>query len=565
MARYSQSATATLATLVTLFSASRISSALQVTPNSPCSPACRDSLDLDASDPNSSNTRNSDITCQDAAYASAAGTKFRNCMTCLQTSTFSQGTESDTMWFLYNLRYTAAYCVFGYPNATGIPSTPCTTSRACGPLEASLKHGILDPRNTSAYSYCSAGNGEAMDSSHFESCIPCISAEGTTEYLANYFVALEAGCRQQPAPGVLLGLNDTVFSEKQISIVDRATLKEDDPPKQVLGTPVIVGIVAGAVVVLLIAAGVVFICLRKRRNKQARASAEADFYDRFNGRHRSSMSFQCQTHMISPRFWPTAGNEKGPSTPVGDAPDARASRSSIIKPHDPEALYNEADANNTPYISEKAAPLHLITTTISPPPQAHTSPSSNSVAGGPYYSPSDFNYRSPLSADSARSTSVLLPAIKPYVPAEHGVHVPGSPPSTFSSPVSATATTPGAGTGMTPLLKSHAWGSERDYRPQSHQQQLPHHQREQEQDAHVVHKQPDSPKHQRDPSKKHIIKPGNHVAPPPPPSLPALTLKTSRSNGLLGGGGKKSPRVVGQGSPVETWEIQTAFAGPPKR
>ena len=87
-------------TLLALLSASHFSSALQVSPNSPCASVCRDSLDLDASDPNSSNTKNSDITCQDAAYSSAAGTKFKSCMTCLQTSTFSQGSESDAMWFL---------------------------------------------------------------------------------------------------------------------------------------------------------------------------------------------------------------------------------------------------------------------------------------------------------------------------------------------------------------------------------------------------------------------------------------------------------------------------------
>lgn len=98
-----------LYTLLTLFSTSQLSSALQVTPNSPCSSVCRDSSDLDASDPNSSHTRNSDITCQDAAYSSAAGSKFKSCMTCLQTSTFSQGSESDTMWFL---------CTSSWPSLT---------------------------------------------------------------------------------------------------------------------------------------------------------------------------------------------------------------------------------------------------------------------------------------------------------------------------------------------------------------------------------------------------------------------------------------------------------------
>ena len=75
--------------------------ALQVTPNSPCASICMDSTTLDPSDPNSSNTGNADITCQDKDYgSSASGIKWQNCMSCLQNSTFSQGSENDQMWFL---------------------------------------------------------------------------------------------------------------------------------------------------------------------------------------------------------------------------------------------------------------------------------------------------------------------------------------------------------------------------------------------------------------------------------------------------------------------------------
>jgi hypothetical protein len=84
-----------------------------------------------------------------------------------------------------NLRYTAAYCVFGYPNATDVGSTPCSTSRACGNLQASVEHGIPNLGDTTAYSYCSAGASAAMDSANFDMCLPCLSAMGTTEYLAN--------------------------------------------------------------------------------------------------------------------------------------------------------------------------------------------------------------------------------------------------------------------------------------------------------------------------------------------------------------------------------------------
>jgi hypothetical protein len=79
----------------------RLGAALQVTPNSPCAAVCVDSNDLDFSDPNSSNTKNGDITCYDKDYAtSSVGEKFDRCMSCLQDSSFSQGTENDQAWFL---------------------------------------------------------------------------------------------------------------------------------------------------------------------------------------------------------------------------------------------------------------------------------------------------------------------------------------------------------------------------------------------------------------------------------------------------------------------------------
>jgi len=75
-------------------------SALQVTPNSPCSSACMDNSNADASDPSSSNTRNSDMACEDNNFSGAAAVKWKQCMTCLQNSTFHQGSESDQSWFL---------------------------------------------------------------------------------------------------------------------------------------------------------------------------------------------------------------------------------------------------------------------------------------------------------------------------------------------------------------------------------------------------------------------------------------------------------------------------------
>lgn len=88
-------------TLFTVLLFSSSVSAIQVSANSPCASLCIDSPELDTSDPNSSSTRNADITCQDRLYgSSAAGIKWKSCMSCMQNSTFHQGSESDQGWFL---------------------------------------------------------------------------------------------------------------------------------------------------------------------------------------------------------------------------------------------------------------------------------------------------------------------------------------------------------------------------------------------------------------------------------------------------------------------------------
>lgn len=205
-----KTATAFLSFLLT----TQLASALQVTPNSPCASVCLDSPDLDRSDPNSSNTKNKDIICKDRIVNSPAGGKWKDCMTCLQTSPFSQDSETDQMWFLCeliklkivleqltnvyidNLRYTLSYCLFGYPNATDVETTPCSTSMACGPLQQSLKHGISDPKDTTTSSYCSADDGYASDPEIYGHCTSCLSAGGESDYLANCKYPKKVGGRE---------------------------------------------------------------------------------------------------------------------------------------------------------------------------------------------------------------------------------------------------------------------------------------------------------------------------------------------------------------------------------
>ncbi|KAK1833258.1 hypothetical protein QBC39DRAFT_48582 [Podospora conica] len=536
---------------------SRTASALQVTPNSPCAAVCQDQSQFDVSAPKSSNTKNSDINCKDVYHNGPAESKWKTCMTCLQTSTFSQGSENDMMWFMYNLRYSLAYCVFAYPNATEAGSTPCSTIMACGPLKDAFTHGITDQKDMTTFSYCAVPG--AMDAPHYDRCVSCVGAEGKTEILANSVIALEAGCLQQPAIGGILGLNDSIFAPTTIKIVDPLTLVKDSEDKGLPGGT-IAGIVGGALAVLVIVSAISFVCYRKRKNRRARADFEAGRNSRFRHRHQSSMSFQCQTHAMSPRFWP-GGDEA--ATPVNDKTDTMPQqpgdagrRSSLWKPHNSMSSFentldtrSEKTWTNSPYqedlmessdsISQQkqqhkktalatSTPLHHITTSIpSMPRNAHMSPNA-------YHSPADI--RTPMSAESTRSTSALLPGIKPYVPADHGVHfthqaptppVPGL--SAFSSPASAS-----------PLLKSYGW-------PDQRQQQ------QQQQQAAAARSRLSTATTGTGAGIGLAI---SSVPPPvPPPAVPWINApgkKMQKKNG-----------TAGPGTPVESWEVKTSFDLPP--
>lgn len=83
-----------------LFAFVDLSSALQVTPNSPCSKLCLNDAGL-------SSISGADITCNDKDHSKASGQKFRKCIECLQTSSFGTDDENDQGWLIYNLRFAA--------------------------------------------------------------------------------------------------------------------------------------------------------------------------------------------------------------------------------------------------------------------------------------------------------------------------------------------------------------------------------------------------------------------------------------------------------------------------
>ncbi|KAK6858526.1 hypothetical protein PG995_006225 [Apiospora arundinis] len=541
------------------------SNALQVAPNSPCASVCVDSNDLDHSDPNSSNTLSKDISCHDKDYANtASGQKFRRCLSCLQDSTFSQGSETDQGWFLYNLRYTFDYCIFGYPNATGIESTPCSTSTACGGLESSLTGDELNvARGLQPYGFCAANGGAMVNSeTQIQKCVSCVSASQDQKYLANYMVALQVGCTQQPAPGTAIGLNDTVFSSHRIGMVDPKTSagasgsRHDDKP--VLATPALVGIAIGGAVLLLGIAGLIFVRRRTRKNRRQRLAASLNG-DAPNSRrkqgHRpaSSLSFRCQTHLSprSPNFFHNMADsviqeEKQQHGPLGSNPIS-SSPSSAVSPYwsptiAPSSGFKPGER------SYRGSPNHLQNiTTSAPTVPDHVHYSTSPKAKG--FSPVDT--ATPASAVSTKSTAQLLPTISyTYNPADYGVarpqvganhgnnHNNNSPYSDhhhtghnnnnhnnpYASPTSASTASP---------LLSRAWEqqSQRSWDP------LP-------------------PR----PSANVGNSGMNHSR----QRLPAVKVLVGGGGNATGRGDNKGKRGSNTGSPVESEEIKVSFAGPPR-
>ncbi|KAJ3529033.1 hypothetical protein NM208_g9939 [Fusarium decemcellulare] len=368
--------------LLSLFSS--LAPALQVTPNSPCAQFCLDSSDHDSSNHKSSSTHGDDIVCNDDEFASRSeGQKFQRCLSCLQDSTFKNGDENDQDWFLHNLRYSFDYCVFGYPNATGIGSSPCITSEACGPLEKALKKGITEPDDRKQYDYCDV-DGKAMLGNSYGNCQACITVDSTRTIISNFLVALEAGCQQRPKPGATISLNDTVFSESSVGIVDpTASLAPEDSHS--LPNSSIAGIAVGGFVFLLISAGCIFVQHRKRKNRSAL-------------NRRSSWSFRCQTHLTprQPDFGPLDRDHFG--RPYMDEENS-PTRADPMEPPSPECHEWVTPA-------EDVSPTSSISSCSTTAPLLFNAPPGHQVASpgisSPLFSPG-FSVASPRTPRTPRS------------------------------------------------------------------------------------------------------------------------------------------------------------------
>lgn len=118
-------------------------------------------------------------------------------------------------------------------------------------------------------------------------------------------VALEAGCQQRPNATAVLGLSDTVFSKTTIDIVDPASLDKASASVG-LSTAAIVGIVVGAVVLVLMVVAFILIRHRKRNSRSIISTEPRWGKTHKTHKRKSSFSFRCRTILtspISPKFF----------------------------------------------------------------------------------------------------------------------------------------------------------------------------------------------------------------------------------------------------------------------
>lgn len=285
-----------------------------------------------------------------------------------------------------------------------------------------------------------------------ERCISCVSASEDQKYLANFLVALEAGCIQKPAIGTAVGLNNSVFSSNRIGAIELPASADDVDGKSSLATPVIAGIAVAAVVLIFGLAGILFIRCRRRRNRRLRLELLPRGINSSSG-PLSPLSFRCQTR-LSPRMPydfasiadTTSALEKHREGP-GLGSDPR--RSPVIPRQSPRATDSSSGFGRHLCRGSGSAPvLHSITTSIPTMPDSvhySTSPKAKS------FSPADIN--TPASTTSTRSNSHVLP-FRPYNPAEYGPSV--SQLGAASLPDANPYRSPTSASTASPLLSS-AW------------------------------------------------------------------------------------------------------------
>jgi hypothetical protein len=212
-------------------------------------------------------------------------------------------------------------------------------------------------------------------------------------------VALQAGCSQQPATGMVIGLNDTVFTTTQVAITTASAASSTtngSGGSHSLSTGAKIGIIVAAIIILLIITGVSIIWYKKRQRKTI---VESRYDPRFGAPEISAPTAGafvnpiCQTSPTSKTFVKynprefhepktTSSEELRPNSPAstdlssksGSQPSSPPYTGSTLPVHQ-AYIQNPRQALRGPLSPETPSPPN------SAPIRARTYSSTNSAAG----------------------------------------------------------------------------------------------------------------------------------------------------------------------------------------
>ncbi|KAG5986160.1 hypothetical protein E4U43_005632 [Claviceps pusilla] len=210
-----------------------------------------------------------DLVCDERAFKiDPTGQLFAGCVECQRSSTYHSGNDSDIQTMLYNVRYALSYCVWGDAPAQNprVVDSPCITSKACGPFKDAVQFQNLSTKYD-AFQYCDAW--PTADAPDFAGCTDCLQAEGRFS-MANFVIALQAGCLQKPEAGLFIGLDGQLFSPTAVQISSPSPTATLDPAWFDHGPITLdakVGIAFGCIVgvLMLLGCGIVWNGKRRRR------------------------------------------------------------------------------------------------------------------------------------------------------------------------------------------------------------------------------------------------------------------------------------------------------------
>ena len=200
------------------------------------------------------------------------------------------------------------------------------------------------------------------------------------------FTALEAFCEQKPAPNLLLGVNETVFTHNAIEITQAEAPHGKTPKANPLSTVAIAGIAVGGIVVLALLAGCVYMQIRKRKNKAKRKTPspvyvpDREFDDErfFAGEknvHSAEIVTMSPVARSKPVAWKDALNiiereEVSPASMASTRPFVKPKTSWTSSPVSPESSYASPALNQAGFERKAGSPSMMrIQTSFAPPPR----------------------------------------------------------------------------------------------------------------------------------------------------------------------------------------------------